>query len=66
MSSFELHPVWDKSFGGNSNDYLGSMLTTPDGGYLLGGGSASTTATGTKTAPYYGYTIYDFWIVKIK
>jgi hypothetical protein len=53
---------WDKTFGGEDSDYLESVATTPDGGYLLGGYSSSG-ISGDKTEASKGDS--DFWIVKI-
>jgi PKD repeat protein len=54
--------IWDKSFGGNSLDYLSSIVAISDGGFLLGGYSKSG-ISGNKTAVNYGNE--DYWIVKI-
>src|SRR5690606_9304903 len=54
--------VWDKTFGGSGEDILYSTTPTPDGGYLLGGYSASP-ASGNKSENSKGS--YDYWIVKI-
>ena len=32
---------WDRTFGGNNYDMLYAIVTTSDGGYLLGGNSSS-------------------------
>ncbi len=53
---------WDKTFGGNSNDYLYSLQQTTDGGYILGGYSSSVIG-GDKTEKNRGS--YDYWVVKI-
>ena len=53
--------AWDKTFGGDSADYLESMIATSDGGFLLGGESISD-QIGNKSAPNLGY--YDMWVVK--
>ncbi len=53
---------WDKDFGGTSVDVLLSLQQTPDGGYILGGGSQSGIG-GDKTQANWGG--YDYWIVKI-
>jgi type IX secretion system substrate protein len=54
--------LWDKDFGGTDYDYLSCMIATNDGGYILGGVSASL-AGGDKSQPSWGG--WDFWIVKI-
>ncbi|QNF31654.1 T9SS type A sorting domain-containing protein [Adhaeribacter swui] len=53
---------WDKSYGGNYQDKLATIITTPDGGYLLGGTSEST-ISGDKTEAVRGGA--DYWLVKI-
>jgi PKD repeat protein len=53
---------WDKDFGGTQYDNLYSVVQTADGGYLLGGYSASN-SSGDKTQNVWGYA--DYWIVKI-
>jgi hypothetical protein len=55
--------IWDKSFGGADQDLLSSMISTSDGGFLLGGYSSSGN-NGDKTDPYIG-GYYDAWILKI-
>lgn len=59
---------WDKTFGGNSLDVLSAVLQTPDGGYLLGGGSVSV-VSGDKTDPQKRFCDdeceFDMWVVKI-
>ncbi|MEO8149960.1 MAG: T9SS C-terminal target domain-containing protein, partial [Bacteroidia bacterium] len=53
--------LWDKDFGGNTNDYLFSIEQTIDRGYILGGYSSSG-VSGDKTQPTQGGT--DYWLVK--
>ncbi|MCE3008971.1 MAG: T9SS type A sorting domain-containing protein, partial [Bacteroidetes bacterium] len=55
--------LWDRSYGGSSDDELTALVTTADGGYLLGGRSTSPANTGNKTAPNRGS--FDYWVVKI-
>ena len=57
---------WDKTFGGNDYDYLRSLITTPDGGFLLGGESSSD-RSGDKSEPSTPseYLNTDYWVVKI-
>lgn len=57
--------LWDKSFGGTLQNRLTSILTTNDGGYLLGGYSNSD-AGADKTQPNWDTTLVssDFWVVK--
>ena len=57
-----LSKVWDKRFGGASDDGLRKMVSAPDGGYLLGGTSSSL-ISGDKTQDTQGPS--DFWVVKI-
>ncbi len=54
--------LWDRSFGGNSNDQLRSLLQMPDGGFILCGLSGSP-ADGNKTSSNYGGI--DGWIVRL-
>ncbi len=55
---------WDKRFGGTDQDGLSSLFQTGDGGYLLGGISASD-SSGDKTQPAWGFQVRAYWIVKI-
>ncbi len=52
---------WQNTIGGNDWDNLFSIQQTSDGGYILGGFSASN-ISGDKTENSIGYS--DFWIVK--
>jgi hypothetical protein len=54
--------LWDRSFGGTNDDFLNTVQQTGDGGFLLGGTSASST-NGNKTSPNFGG--YDFWLVRL-
>lgn len=54
--------VWDKTFGGSSEDNLNSAVAGSDGGYLLGGYSYSD-ASGDKSENNRGER--DYWIVKV-
>ena len=62
--------IWDKRFGGTNDDNLNALLITSDGGYLLGGNSASG-VSGDKTQPNVDTSgpaiqyVDDYWIVKI-
>ncbi|MBV6441714.1 MAG: hypothetical protein EPGJADBJ_03402 [Saprospiraceae bacterium] len=62
----KLNPVgnvlWQKTIGGNSDDFLIDIQLTNDGGYLLGGWSRSN-ISGDKTENSQGG--YDYWIVKL-
>ncbi|GAA4450152.1 Ig-like domain-containing protein [Nibrella saemangeumensis] len=53
---------WDKTFGSLEWDWLDSSIATLDGGFLLGGWSASN-AFGDKSENSRGGT--DYWILKI-
>lgn len=54
--------VWDKTFGGSANELLADLIATPDGGFLLGGTSASG-ISGDKSQASKGGN--DYWVVKI-
>ncbi|MEO5570330.1 MAG: T9SS type A sorting domain-containing protein [Bacteroidia bacterium] len=53
---------WDRVFGGTNDDLVNSLEVTADGGYILGGFSASD-SSGNKTQATWGD--YDYWIIKI-
>jgi hypothetical protein len=53
---------WDKTYGGDGFDYLSSLDQTRDGGYILGGRSASG-ISGDKTESSRG--VEDYWVVKL-
>jgi hypothetical protein len=53
---------WDKVFGGTGNDLLNSVQQTFEGGFILGGNSASLIGFDKSEAPRGGS---DFWILKI-
>ena len=55
--------TWQKAIGGSSLDDLNSIQQTTDGGYILGGYSASN-ISGEKTENSRGG--YDYWVVKLK
>ncbi len=57
--------IWDKTFGGNNNDWLFALSATSDGGFVAGGQSFSE-ATGDKSEPNHDATTSgsDRWIVK--
>ncbi len=65
---------WDKTLGGTADDFMSTLVPTPDGGYLLGGTSFST-RSGDKTHDNQGesdcshgscyFSSEDFWLVKI-
>ena len=51
---------WERSVGGEKNEYLYDLQFTPDGGYLLAG---ETESTGGQVSGNHGGR--DFWIVKL-
>jgi hypothetical protein len=53
--------LWDKTFGGNNNDWINAIQQTADGGYILGGTSASRLSAD-KTEDSKG--LLDYWIIK--
>jgi hypothetical protein len=54
--------IWDKSYGGTSDDGCYAVQQTADGGFILGGWSESP-PSGNKTSPNYGSG--DMWIVRL-
>ncbi|WP_158267494.1 T9SS type A sorting domain-containing protein [Adhaeribacter arboris] len=60
--TFAQNIQWDKTFGGNNNEYLSVVQQTKDGGFILGGTSKSG-INGDKTQNNRGES--DFWIVKL-
>lgn len=52
--------TWQKSLGGNANDYANSIQQTTDGGFIVAGASASND---NDVSGNHGS--YDFWIVKL-
>ncbi|WP_066834233.1 T9SS type A sorting domain-containing protein [Rufibacter ruber] len=54
--------LWDRRYGGKGYDFIFSMESTQDGGFLLGGHSDSG-ADGDKTEESRGGI--DFWVVRI-
>jgi hypothetical protein len=54
--------LWERSIGGSGSDVLTALVSTSDGGFLLGGISSSG-VSGTKTSANYGDR--DFWLVKV-
>lgn len=62
--------LWDKTYGGNEEDNAKTIIETPDGGYIIGGYSASG-ISGEKSSPlraqcedFMGCPL-DYWIVKV-
>ncbi len=56
--------VWERTLGGNSDEYLGSLATTADSGYLIVGASKSI-VSGEKTEPARMADGLDIWLVKL-
>ncbi|MEZ5015219.1 MAG: T9SS type A sorting domain-containing protein [Chitinophagales bacterium] len=54
--------VWDKSLGGDNNDYALDVIAYPDGGCLLTG-YAYSGMTGNKSTPVLGSA--DVWLVRL-
>ena len=54
--------IWDRRFGGTSNDYCQVVLETSDGGYIAAGYSMSS-VSGNRTEPTWG--VNDYWLVKV-
>ncbi len=54
--------VWQKTYGGNDDDFMHSITTTMDGGYACGGYSLSN-ISGEKSENSRGYR--DFWVLKL-
>ncbi len=55
-------PVWDRSFGGSSRDWVRTIRSTSDGGFIVGGNSQSE-ASGNKTSAAFGKD--DIWLVRL-
>jgi Secretion system C-terminal sorting domain len=53
--------IWDKTIGGNDQDYIGITKQTSDGGYIVGANSKSG-ISGEKTEYATGT---DYWIIKL-
>ncbi len=65
-STSTRHPAprvgWQRTFGGQLDDVIQSAAQTKEGGYILGGRSASA-AGGGKSSPNFGQD--DFWIIRV-
>lgn len=53
---------WQKTIGGSGQDDLTAVVRTRDGGFVVGGSSASN-VSGEKTTPHYGGL--DYWVMKL-
>jgi len=56
----ELNILWQKTFGGTSDDRGQSVITTSDGGFLVTGFSRSTDGDVSSNAGF-----HDFWVLKL-
>ena len=54
---------WQESLGGTGTEYAVVVLSTSDGGYLVGLQSTSPAGTGNVTSPNHGG--WDYWVVKL-
>lgn len=54
--------LWEKTFGGAASDVLSAIVSTADGGFLLGGTSSSD-ISGDKSENSRGLS--DYWLIKI-
>jgi len=55
--------IWEKCYGGTSNDLANAIVTTSDGGFALAGASHSN--NGNVSGHHGDSTTTDFWIVKL-
>ncbi|TRW23797.1 T9SS type A sorting domain-containing protein [Flavobacterium zepuense] len=53
---------WQKILGGADDDHLSSIIQTKNGGYIIGGTSASATSGNKKRSNKKGI---DFWVIKL-
>lgn len=56
----ELNIIWQKTFGGTSDDRGQDIITTADGGFLLTGFSRSTDGD---VSENFGF--HDYWVIKL-
>lgn len=54
---------WQECLGGTVAEFATVVLSTSDGGYLVGGSSSSPTGTGNVTSANHGG--WDYWVVKL-
>ncbi|WP_138504757.1 hypothetical protein [Spirosoma lacussanchae] len=52
--------IWEKTFGGSSNDLAKSVISLPEGGYVIAGYTASKDGDVTST-----HNGFDCWIIKL-
>ena len=55
--------LWDKRYGGNRNEWLGNILSIPEGGYLLSANTESSSQNGDVEDPAKGSS--DAWLVRL-
>ncbi len=53
--------IWDKTFGGDLDDFLTDMIICPDGSFILGG---YTSSDSTDDMSHHNFGNTDYWIVK--
>jgi hypothetical protein len=63
--------LWEKIFSGNGEDYLTTIQTTRDGGFLIGGYSDSNAGgdktEGSQVSPIADYIRFsDYWVIKLE
>ncbi len=56
--------IWERTYGGSSDDYLSTIMSTEDGNFLIGG-SSSSSISGVKTEANKSSYGDDYWVVKI-
>ncbi len=56
---------WDRSLGGNNQEYYGGIELLQDGGYLVSGSSFSP-VSGDKTQSNWTNSISDYWVVRLR
>ena len=54
--------IWNKTFGGNADDFLTTLKLTADGGFIIGA-SSSSGISGDKSENTLG--LEDYWVLKI-
>lgn len=57
--------IWQQTIGGNADDEFRSIHQTADGGFLIGGYSASAISGDKTEAPIGGVGDHDFWVLKL-
>lgn len=54
--------IWDRTIGGVEEDQTQDIISSQDGGFVIGGGTRSPMG-GNKTSPFYG--LIDYFLVKL-